>query len=62
MTPAELTDYRASALRMTQVALAEVLGIHPTILNRWEKGRAKIPPYLHLALEHLYWTAGAKLE
>lgn len=49
MTPAELTEARQQ-LHLSQVELSRVLGIHPTILNRWEKGHAKIPPYLHLAL------------
>lgn len=48
-TPADLTAAR-EALHLSQKSLAEVLGIHPTIVNRWERGRAKIPPYLWLAL------------
>jgi transcriptional regulator with XRE-family HTH domain len=50
MTPAELTEARKS-LGLSQVELAKVLGIHPTMLNRWEHGKAKIPPYLWLALK-----------
>ncbi len=49
MTPIELTGARES-LHLSQRALAEVLGIHPTIINRWERGHAKIPPYLGFAL------------
>jgi len=49
MTPADLTAARES-LRLSQRDLAGVLGIHPNILNRWENGKAKIPPYLHLAM------------
>jgi len=52
MTPTELTEARES-LHLTQRKLAEVLGVHPNLINRWEHGKAKIPPYLHLALAHL---------
>jgi DNA-binding transcriptional regulator YiaG len=49
VTPTELTAARES-LHLSQVELARVLGIHPTILNRWEHGRAKIPPYMTYTL------------
>lgn len=45
MTPLELTEAR-EALHLSQKALAEVLGVHPTVVNRWERGHAKIPPYM----------------
>lgn len=53
MTPDELTQARES-LHLNQAELARVLGIHPNIVNRWERGRAKIPPYLKLAFEGLW--------
>jgi ribosome-binding protein aMBF1 (putative translation factor) len=52
VTPAELTQAR-EALGLSQVELAQQLGVHPTMVNRWERGRAKMAPYLHLALERL---------
>lgn len=57
MTPAELTEARES-LHLSQAALARLLGVHPNIVNRWERGHAKIPPYLPLAirgLDHDQW-------
>jgi transcriptional regulator with XRE-family HTH domain len=52
MTPTELTAAR-EAMRLSQRALAERLGVHPNMVNRWERGTAKTTPYLRLALERL---------
>lgn len=49
MTPAEITAARES-LSLNQRELAAALGIHPNIINRWERGFAGPPPYLWLAL------------
>ena len=49
MTPSEFTAAR-EALHLSQRALAEVLGVHPNVVNRWERGGAKIPPYMTYTL------------
>jgi hypothetical protein len=35
-----------------------VLGIHPNIVNRWERGHAKIPPYMNWALSGITLSIG----
>lgn len=37
----------------TQEELAQTLGVYQETIARWETGKRKIPPYLHLALEAL---------
>ncbi len=50
MTPSELKKWRKKN-GYSQAGLADVLGIASLTVARWEWGaRAKIPPYLHLAL------------
>lgn len=49
MTPLEFTEAR-EALHLNQRQLSEVLGIHPNVVNRWERGSAKIPPYMWYTL------------
>ena len=50
MTPADLLAIRHE-LGMSQVRLAAALGVQPLAINRWERGKHPIPPYLSLALE-----------
>lgn len=52
MTPEELVAHR-KALRMTQQALADALGVHQVTVARWETGAREIPPFLALALAQL---------
>lgn len=54
MRPDELIAWRERN-GYTQVTLAEVLGVHPMTVSRWERSvhRKEIPPFLRLALERL---------
>lgn len=61
VTPAALKAARQT-LNLTQQQLAEVLGIHVTIVNRWENGHSKIPPYLHLAIECLFRVSRSRWQ
>lgn len=49
LTPTDLYRRRL-ALRMKQIELAIVLGVHEITVSRWERGEVPIPPFLHLAL------------
>jgi DNA-binding transcriptional regulator YiaG len=42
MSPAELKEIRAQ-MRLTQVALAEVLGVTWSTVARWETGQRRMP-------------------
>jgi len=48
MTPAELSALRQE-LRLSQAALARVLGVDRGTIIRWEQGRTRIPAMLDLA-------------
>jgi DNA-binding XRE family transcriptional regulator len=61
MTPAELTAARAS-LHLSQIELSRILGVHANVVNRWERGGAKIPPYLHLALDGIRLASDKAIE
>lgn len=37
--------------QLTQVQLAQCLGVHPITVAKWETGARGIPPHLGLALE-----------
>ena len=50
MTAQELQEWRVSH-SLTQVMLAERLGVHVQTVARWEQGARDIPPYLQLALQ-----------
>ncbi len=52
MTQTELKNWRASNA-MTQIELAEALGVHPLTVAQWEQGKRRVPTYLHLALQRL---------
>lgn len=49
MTAAELAAFR-DELRLTQAALANVLGVDRTTVIRWEQGRTPIPALAVLAV------------
>ena len=49
MTPADLTTAR-TAMGLSQVQLAEALGVSRQIVWRWEQGKVPIPAWLHLAI------------
>ncbi len=42
---------RRAALRMTQVQLAETLGVQPNTVARWENGVLDVPRVVALALD-----------
>jgi len=44
---------RRLALGLSQPELAEVLGVHPMTLSKWEREVLAVPIYIDLALEAL---------
>jgi len=42
---------RRAALRMTQVQLAEILGVQPNTVARWENGVLDVPRVVVLAVD-----------
>jgi len=52
MTPKNLKKWRLKQ-GYTQVALAQVLGVIPITVSRWERGVREIPSFLHLTLDAL---------
>ncbi len=52
MAPIELKNLRKS-LGLTQVELAELLGVEKTSVWRWEKGQQVISQAVAMAAEHL---------
>ena len=52
MSPEELKAWRETYM-LSQAKLATLLGVHPTTLERWEWGKARIPNMVPLALETL---------
>jgi len=52
MGPNDLKQWRKRN-GYTQSQLAEVLGVIPISVSRWERGERQIPPFLHLALKYL---------
>jgi transcriptional regulator with XRE-family HTH domain len=45
----ELKEWR-QFMSYTQAELAEKLGVDVVTVSRWERGKRKIPSFLHLAL------------
>lgn len=52
MTPDDVLRWRKDFL-LTRQQLADLLGIHPTTVSRWERGTTPPPRWLPLALETL---------
>ena len=52
MTPAELRAWRTTR-KLSQSRLADLLGVHWTTVQRWERAEREIPGFLGLALESL---------
>lgn len=50
MKPPRITALR-KALGLTQVQMAQLLGVHPLTVSRWERGVALPPPYPAALLE-----------
>lgn len=53
MTPAELKAWRAAA-GLSQVGLAQLLEVNVITVSRWERGQARIPRMLELALASIH--------
>lgn len=52
MNPEELIAWRKKH-GLTQIALANMLGVTKPCISMWEAGKRHIPAFLHLALECL---------
>lgn len=52
MTPEDVVAWR-KAYVLSRQQLADLLGIHPTTVSRWERGTTPPPRWLPLALETL---------
>jgi DNA-binding transcriptional regulator YiaG len=52
LTPADLTAWRETHA-LTKKGLAQMLGVQPLAVSRWEAGTRAIPPFLPLALAEL---------
>lgn len=50
--PAEVTAWREHR-RYSSAALAELLGVHPRTVRRWERGETPVPAWLRHALAGL---------
>jgi transcriptional regulator with XRE-family HTH domain len=50
MTGKQLRE-RRKAMGLTQEQLADILGVSPNTIARWERGEMKIPSFLSLAIE-----------
>lgn len=60
MTGPELREWRAHWL-LSQPQLASQLGMHLESISRWERGTARIPTWLPLALETIARRRAADL-
>ena len=61
MKPDDLINWR-SKHNLTQIELAEKLGVTKACVSRWESGKRKLPAFLHLALECLKVKRGGELK
>ena len=59
MKPKELTAWREKQ-GLTQVQLANILGVTKACISRWESGDRPISPYLHLTLKCLKVKKGGE--
>lgn len=57
LTPSKLIKWRKKN-KLSQITLAEKLGVTTITVYRWEKGMREIPPFLHLALKYLELKGG----
>lgn len=57
MTPSTLIQARR-AMRLSQEALAALLGVHKLTVSHWETGAASPPGYLPLALQAIHRATG----
>ena len=59
MKPEDLITWRQNH-GLTQIALAEKLGVTKACISRWESGRRTVPAFLHLALKCLKVKKGGE--
>lgn len=52
MTGVDIRETR-ERLELSQQALAVALGVAAASVHRWETGKIRVPPFLHLALERI---------
>jgi transcriptional regulator with XRE-family HTH domain len=57
MNPEQLQEWRKQN-GYSQSQLAKVLGVDVMTVSRWERGKWRIPPFLHLALRCLETEGG----
>lgn len=51
MTAEEIKDLREGQLGLTQVQLAQLLGVHPLTVSKWERGLLTPTPHQQALLE-----------
>jgi DNA-binding XRE family transcriptional regulator len=61
MKAEELTEWRRIQ-GFTQAGLAQALVVDVGTINRWEKGKMQIPPYLPLALKGIEAEGGGQID
>ena len=61
MRPKELIAWRKKH-NLTQIELANMLGVTKPCISMWESGHRNIPAFLHLALKSLKVKKGGELK
>lgn len=61
LTKEEITDIRKNKLNLTQVQFAQLFGVHPLTVSKWERGDLR-PTAHQQALMDSFRTAGTKQE
>jgi putative transcriptional regulator len=61
MTAAEVSTVRTQ-LRLSQVQLAQLLGVHPLTISKWERGVLAPTPHQNALLESFAKAGKAKQE
>jgi len=59
MNPDELTAWRKKH-ELTLEGFGSLLGVTKACVSRWESGKRKIPPFLHIALKCLKVKKGGR--
>lgn len=61
LTKDEISDIRKTKLNLTQVQFAQLFGVHPLTVSKWERGDLRPTPHQHALMES-FRTAGTKHE